>query len=515
MSEPRPLSTRLLAAASSNLLVFGARILVTLFVTPITFHALGRFDYGIWEIILSVANYITLFEVGVRPSIARFTTLHATGEAYDSLRESLSTAWVFTVVLGAFAFVVFSAWAAWWFVHPPRLVAQPWRYSATLLIIGCQLAILFPEQVADSALEGLQAYVARNSVSLTLILVGGLIIALWIRSFDALIFLATANTCALALKSIVFFRMVRARVPASQLFSAKAATKACFRRLAGFGVKSFLQGAGEDMVTYAPPLVIGSVLGPAIIPVYRIPAGLGTYAQNLGWTAVHSFMTFFVEISAAGDSHKLQRTFLAGSRVTVALMLPIAVTVLTLGAPFIGRWIGPDLGRETQTLIPWIAVIYLSPLLSPMSINYLTAMANHGRIAVVGTVLSIVGVIAGTVCAVRFGLLGFVICMAAAVTLKVPYRTWVACRHMGLPLRRYAAGVLWPALPSAAVQYLAIDLIGRHYRLTTWGALFGAGVAGLLVFGVLAAIFASDSDRSMIRNLLRPPSNTPQPSNAA
>ena len=95
---------------------------------------------------------------------------------------------MFTTLLGAFAFVVFSAWAAWWFVRQPGPA-----HRAAVAVLGNapdhrirQLAILFPEQVADSALEGLQAYVARNSVSLTLILVGGLIIALWIRSFDAL-----------------------------------------------------------------------------------------------------------------------------------------------------------------------------------------------------------------------------------------------------------------------------------------------------------------------------------------
>jgi O-antigen/teichoic acid export membrane protein len=512
MADSRPLGTRLLAAASSNLLVFGARILVTLFVTPITFHALGRFDYGIWEIILSVANYIALLDVGVRPSVARFTTLHVSEKAYDQLRESLSTAWVFTMILGGVAVVIFSAWAAWWFAYPPRLLAHPWRYPVTLLIIGCQLALLFPSQVADSALEGLQAYVARNSVLLTLILTGGLVIAIWIGYFDALIFIATANTCSTAIKSLVFFRMVRARVPGWQLFSVKAATLACYKRLARFGVKSLLQGTGEDIVTFAPPLVIGAVLGPAVIPVFRIPAALGMYAQNVGWTAVYSFMTFFVELSASGDEDKLRRTFLTGSRLIVALILPVAVTVLAIGAPFIGRWISADLGHETRALIPWIVVMYLTPLLSPISITYLTAMAKHGGIAAVGTLLSVAGVIAGTVCAMHFGLLGFAICMAVAVLLKVPYRTHVACRNMGLPMKQYVAAVAWPAVPCALAQYLTMELIARHSSLATWPALFGTGMAGLMVYIAAVAGFASESDRSMIRTLMhRAPPGTRRP----
>jgi O-antigen/teichoic acid export membrane protein len=515
MTDSRPLGLRVLAASSSNLLVLAARIVVTLIVTPITFHALGRFDYGIWEMTVSVAGYMALFDIGLRPSVARFATLHATKRSYTELRETLSTAWVFMLLLGSLALVIFIGWALFWLVHPPREVAgEPWRYCVVMLIIGCQLAIVFPGQVAESALEGMQAYVPKNLVTLAMVVVGGLVTITWIRSFDALLFVASINTVGLAIKAALFFRMIRKRVPNTALFSVGAASMTCYKSMAKFGSKSFLQGAGEDIINFAPPLVIGGVLGPATVPLYRLPAAITDYARNVGWTAAYAFMTFFVELTTTGANEKLRRAFLTGSRLTIASILPIAVVVLLLGGPFIGRWISPELGREAQPLIPWVVAIYLSPLLSPMSVHYLTALGRHGTIAAVGTGLSILGVAAGTLAAMHRGLPGFVECLAVAVMLKIPYRIWVASRIMGLPIKTYVFEALWPAVPCALLEFAAIWLETAHWGTDTWLSLICAGCVGAAVYLVAFIALAREQDRGLLRQMLqhlRIPGARPRP----
>jgi len=502
MADPRPLGIRLLAAAGSNLMVLAARTLVTLLVTPITFRALGRFDYGIWEIMVSAAGYMSLFDIGLRPSVSRFVTLYSTQRSGPELREALSTAWVFMLLLGGLGFIVFSCWGLVWLVHPPQVSAYEWRYCAVLLIIGCQVAILFPSMVAESALEGFQAYGAKSRVTLVLVAVGGVITVTWIRSFDALLFVATVNTLALALKGAVFFRMVRARLPGVPVFSLRAATMQCYRRMVAFGSKSFLQGVGEDIVSLGPAMIIGGVLGPATVPLYRLPAAVTDYARLASWTAAYAFMTFFVELDASGDQTRVQRTYLVGSRLAVAQIMPVAIIILVLGAPFIGRWISPNLGSDAQPLIPWVVLIYLSPLLCPIGVHYLTALAKHGGIAVVGVVLSIVGVVAGALAAPHFGLVGFAACVALAVLLKVPYRIWISCRALGLPVSRYLTAILWPVLPCAMVQYLAMRTLAGRWEETTWPALIATGLAGTGVYLVAFLALASRDDRQLLREAL-------------
>lgn len=503
MTTSRSLGLRLLAASSSNLLVLAARIVITLIVTPITFHALGQFDYGIWEITVSVSGYMALFDIGLRPSVARFATLHSTQRSYIELRETLSTAWAFMLLLGTTALLIFTCWGIFWLFHPPREVPHEWRYCVVMLILGCQLAIVFPGQVAESALEGMQAYVPKNLVTLALVVVGGIATITWIHSFDALLFVASLNTLGLAAKATTFFRMVRARVPETDVFSLRWASMACYKRMATFGSKSFLQGAGEDIVTFAPPLVIGAVLGPATVPLFRLPAAITDYARNIGWTAAYAFMTFFVELNTTGANEKLRHAFLLGSRLTVACILPIAMVIIVLGDPFIGRWISVDLAHQARPLIPWVVAIYLSPLLSPMAVHYLTALGQHGRIAAVGTALSIIGVAAGTVAAMHFGVLGFVQCVAVAVMLKVPYRVWVASRTMGLPIGTYISEALWPAAPCALVQLAVTWLVSAHLGTDSWAELFSTGCVSAVVYLVAFMVLSREEDRAVLRRLLQ------------
>jgi O-antigen/teichoic acid export membrane protein len=297
--------------------------------------------------------------------------------------------------------------------------------------------------------------------------------------------------------------MVRRYAPETRLFSLRAASMACYKRIATFGSKSFLQGAGEDIVTFAPPLVIGAILGPATVPLFRLPAAVCDYARNVGWTAAYAFRTFFVELNTAGANEKLRRAYLMGSRLTIASVLPIAITVIVLGAPFIGRWISRDLAHDAAPLIPWVVAIYLGPLLSPMAVHYLTALGKHGKVAVVGTVLSIVGVAVGTLAATRFGLVGFAQCVAIAVMLKVPYRVWIASREMGLPALKYFIEALWPALPCALVQYAVMWFTSTRLGTETWVDLFRVGLIGAGVYAVSFIILARSEDQQVLRRLIQ------------
>ncbi len=174
-----------------------------------------------------------------------------------------------------------------------------------------------------------------------------------------------------------------------------------------------------------------------------------------------------------------------------------------LGAPFIGKWISPELARDARPLIPWVVAIYLSPLLSPMAVHYLTALGKHGKIAAVGTVLSILGVAAGTLAATRFGILGFAKCLAVAVMLKVPYRVWIASRTMGLPVSKYVSEALWPAAPCALVQLIAMSLVATHWGTDSWVGLFRAGIVGAVIYPVAFILLSRKEDQDILRGLLQ------------
>jgi len=138
-----------------------------------------------------------------------------------------------------------------------------------------------------------------------------------------------------------------------------------------------------------------------------------------------------------------------------------------------------------------------------MAVHYLTALGQHGKVAAVGTVLSILGVAAGALAASHFGLVGFAKCLAVAVMLKVPYRVWIASRTMGLPVSKYISEALWPAAPCAIIQLVAMMYVAAHWGTDTWAGLFRSGFTGAIIYPLAFIILSRKEDQQVLRRLIQ------------
>ena len=147
-----------LSNSISNVTLAVVRLAIVLVMAPLIVHALGDYDYGIWEIIMAVVGYMGVLDLGIKPAITRYVArYHAMGDA-ESLRKVYCTSLVFMGALGLLGMVVLASWA----VLAPELLAQKSsessRYVMLLLIVGSQLLITFPGYTLECMHEGLQRY---------------------------------------------------------------------------------------------------------------------------------------------------------------------------------------------------------------------------------------------------------------------------------------------------------------------------------------------------------------------
>ena len=61
----------LLVNTGSNLATMIVRLAIVFIMTPVLVHNLGRYDYGLWEMISGVMGYMGLFDLGTRPAVSR------------------------------------------------------------------------------------------------------------------------------------------------------------------------------------------------------------------------------------------------------------------------------------------------------------------------------------------------------------------------------------------------------------------------------------------------------------
>lgn len=86
---------RLLTNSSSNLLVMFLKIAITLVMTPIFVHNLGAYDYGVWEITLSVIGYMGILDLGMLPTMARFAAHHRARAEEEQLFQTFALCGVY------------------------------------------------------------------------------------------------------------------------------------------------------------------------------------------------------------------------------------------------------------------------------------------------------------------------------------------------------------------------------------------------------------------------------------
>src|SRR5262252_9540206 len=86
----------------SQLALTGA---LAFFVQPFVVHRLGSTSYGVWVLVSSVVNYMTLLDLGIRGAVVRFISAdHARGLHEDASRAVSAALW-FRIWLGVVVLV--------------------------------------------------------------------------------------------------------------------------------------------------------------------------------------------------------------------------------------------------------------------------------------------------------------------------------------------------------------------------------------------------------------------------
>ena len=489
----------LLVNTGSNVLVMVVKLVITFIMTPIFVHNLGKYDYGLWEMIGGIIGYAGMLGLGIQPAVSRFAAMYRAQNDREQLLTVYASTFFFMVAVGALLATICVLWAFWY----PGLLSEngdeTHRYTVFLLIIAVQLLFSFPGQIVESYLEGFQKYYLKNAITIFNSIVGSVVLYSFIEPHNGLLLLAAVNAVGFSLKYLTFMYILsRPRldrmVVRSSYFSLET-----LRELIRFGLKSLVQGISTRIENATDSLVIGFALGPAMVPFYSIPANLVQNLRMLGWTLSHAFMPLFSDMSARSEQHAIQETYLLASKYVVGVILPIAVGITVVGAPFIGLWIGPEFEQNGQWIINYLVVFTVLPLLDPFNSRYLTAINKHGIFARLAPVAALINLSLSIALVHQFGILGVAFASIVPGFIFVPVYLRYTCQQLGLPVSRYITESLLPCLvPTVLLGVTAYGIrlyTGLDSYLAIVGTVIGAGLVWAPAFWILAL---RDSERRYI-----------------
>lgn len=340
---------RLAKNAMANLMRLGASWLVILLVPPVLVRSLTHSEYATWMLVLQLTAYSTIFDSSLQMSVSRFVARAFWAEDWNLLGETISSITLLflfasAVVLGG---IVVLALVMGQFFHsiPPALMGEA---RLALLIVGGSLAIVFPA----SSMAGLSLGIERNQINAiagSVSKVVGAAGTVWAAfHHQGLVRMALWMAVGILMQPAIYlFAIVRQGL--WSFFSARLVRVKRAWEFSRFCSAALASQLGTLLVT-GLDIPIVAAWDFSNTGYYAIAAMVASML-TVPYGAVLSTLVPVLSSRTAGESpESMARVLFRTTRLSVALLLWIAVPLM-IGMPlFLRLWVGADYATHTLAL---------------------------------------------------------------------------------------------------------------------------------------------------------------------
>jgi O-antigen/teichoic acid export membrane protein len=464
--------------------VYGASMVSGLVVTPIVLHALGDETFGLWSFIASITIYLAVLDLGVAPSVVRFTAeAHGRGDP-DETNRIASVALAIYGAIGALTIVagVALSWVVPYLIETPDDVV--WDARLATFLVAISFAARFPLGLFYHLLGGKQRFDAQNLGNFVATALYAVLVVILIRRGGGLVTLGAVTLFVTIVKLGIPLAWLRSEFPTLQLRRSYV-TRARVRELVGVSWSNFLVHIANKVVFSTDVVVVGIVLGAREAAIYAIASRLFQLAFGLASVVTALLYPAFAEYEGAGAEERQRRLLIAGLRGGSAAALVLALPLLVIPEHLITGWLGPGYGDSAPVLALLAVVVLLHQPLWLLT-QYLIARGRHRQIARLLVTAAAANVVLSVVLALTVGTWGVALAtlLADGATLALALPLWlspVSGIHAGAVARALAR----PVLPAVAV---AVFVFGVAWIADTdtllellpvgiaWGVLAGSAV---------------------------------------
>jgi O-antigen/teichoic acid export membrane protein len=109
-------------------------------------------------------------------------------------------------------------------------------------------------------------------------------------------------------------------------------------------------------------MVVGAFVSAAAVTFYSIGNTLCRYTLQFVVAMTTTFIPAASKLDAEGHTAGLRSLYYSGTRATMAVSLPVVITLIVRGGSFIGLWMGPQYARSSGTVLAILAAALMISL---------------------------------------------------------------------------------------------------------------------------------------------------------
>lgn len=428
----------------SQYVVLGVNAAIAIVMLPFNVAHLGQSAYGLWVLVTSLTTYFDVLEMGYGSAQVKFTAQYRARRDPAALNEVTSTLFFLFVgiALLKYGLAVLVAFNLGWLLNLDAGQAAIGRQ--VLLIVGVYVAVSLPFSVFGSVTNGFQQYYRNNRIWIGTHFIAAATNVVVLLLGYGIVELVAATTAVRIISLAAYRRSAYKAYPLLRIRWAHV-RKARLREVTAFSAFLLLIDLANKVSYTADTVVIGAFMGTAAVAVWSVGQKL---AMSVGrFTRVLSEKLFptIVDTAALNRSDRLQLLLVQGTRLSLAMVIPVASFIALLAEPLINLWVGPRFAGSVPVLqILALVVIVKVGVMTSQSV--LKGTEHHRVLAAALAASSVANLVISVILVRWFGLVGVAVgtlIPAAALTLVVFPLT---CRVVGVTVADALRSAVWPAV---------------------------------------------------------------------
>jgi O-antigen/teichoic acid export membrane protein len=473
MSDGRPVAwtepnqaRRLALNVGAGWVTIAVELALGLVMLPFNTRHLGAADYGLWILTGSIVAYFPLLDLGYGGAMERAVAQYRARRDARAINEMASTLVGVFGALGVLSLGL-AAILAWQLDAVVNLTAEQERSGPILLLlVGLQFAVGLPCAIYGAIVNGFQR-TSRNSFV-------AIMVTLAVAAVNVVMLLAGATLIALvaAMTATRMLGYVAYGINAHRVFPPLRVRPRFFRterlhEATGFSVYALIQSGSTRLNYAADPLVIGAFLMTGAVAAWAVAQRLVDVVLHLSNRFNAHLFPVVVGAHTAQRDDQLGELLVQGTRLSLALALPVAGSLALLAEPVLVGWAGPVF-RDSAILVQILAVVVLVRVGTNTAGVILRGGGRHRLLALSNLAAAIANIALSIVLIRSHGLPGNAVATLVPTALRGAFiLVPVACSRVGVPPRRFLTDAVWPAAWPAAIALglLAFVSDGLHPSL--------------------------------------------------
>ncbi|MCP4133782.1 MAG: polysaccharide biosynthesis protein [bacterium] len=400
-------STSLALSAISNWAALLVNVAMGFFLTPYIIEHIGKAQYGIWALVVSIIGYYGLLDLGVASAVMRYIARYVGQKKHESLNQVINTSLVIFLFIGliALAVSILAVDALGNFFH---IAAHDYNeFKLCLWIMGGSAAVMLPTSIFQVAIVAHERFILRNIITIISALLRGTGIIIVLLQGGGLVGISWINFSIIVFTGLLNFIMVKKYFSHIHL-SPRFIKKAMAAALLSFGFFSSISQVGILLKTKLDAAVIGRYINMESVGVYSVAALLTGYIMNLTIALSGVFQPRLAAMAGLHDDEALKNAITRFSVIVSTLVMGFGVCTYFCTEDFLMLWVPDNFGEigDAVIVIFVLTVVIILDMMNDVSVNALRAVNKHKYFALQTIVEGMANLALSIYLATRYGIIG-------------------------------------------------------------------------------------------------------------